>query len=341
MTSFFVILAERNISIDLFNSMLSIQELSLLICSCKTMKKTILEWKSIFPIEHLIMKSYMNDEKLEKMILYYSNNVHKLSWDYILPKGLTLLGYQMLSQLQSYLTDFKIINCIQNGLPIISGSLNGLIILKIENFNSGAALQTSDDLCSISRLTNLENLSFESIFNLDDTVIHKYSTLSKLISISIYKCKNFTGVGLSTLVETFRNLKALTLISKFNDIGGISTSEDYFCLTTLTNLNSLKVRGKFDNIGLRLVCCNCLNITSLNIDIVGYFESPQLITVGGLNCIHSLTNLRELYVDVPHKNDYHAFYNKLSQFTNIEKLKIEYPIDLSEETSGSDVEEEE
>jgi hypothetical protein len=323
--SFFVVLAERNINADLFNAMLSFQDLSLLICSCKTMKFNILKWKSIFPIEHLIMKGYMSDKKLENMILHYSNNVRTISWSPMLPKLLTLVGYQMLSHFQTSLTYLEIRNCIQSGLPIISSTLYGLKILKITNYKSGTALQTSEDLCSISRLTNLVSLSFHKTFNLDDATFHNYSTLSQLLlSISIVDCKNITRLGLIDLVETFCGLTTLTLISDIN-------AEDFFCLTALTSLTALSVGGQFDNSCLKMVCCKCKNITSLDIQ-----KCPQL-TPDGFNSIHYLTNLQYLSIDVPHENDFDAFYNNLSQYANIGHLKIEYPIELLDVSSGSDV----
>jgi hypothetical protein len=60
--SLFVNLIERNIAAELINNFLSVKDLSILQCSCKSVRKTILNWKENFEcLEELKMSEYHND----------------------------------------------------------------------------------------------------------------------------------------------------------------------------------------------------------------------------------------------------------------------------------------
>jgi hypothetical protein len=318
--SLFVKLSNRTIAMDIFNSMLSYKDLSLLICSCKDMKRIVLNWKSIFPIENLLIETFMTDGNLRKMIFFYSCNVIKISMPC---KILTLDGYELLSNFKDTLIDLGLYNCIQGGLPVISSKLYNLRNLQILNNSTYSSLQTSEDLISISQLTNMKNLSFRNVDNLDDATFRRcYRTLSNLILIEIVQCKNFTGEGLSSLVEFNIPLESLKLNSNEN-----------FCFNKSplpTSLTLLSVGSdKFSNSDLLRTCENCINIEKICI-----INCP-LITIEGYKLIKKLNYLKELFISVD-RNVFAAFKAQfLSKYASKKFLiKIYCPIDLTEESDG-------
>jgi hypothetical protein len=67
----FLNLVARSISSDLFNSLLSHRDLSILLQTCKRIKAMILEW----PVEHIEINKKMDDNMLKNMILHYSRKI--------------------------------------------------------------------------------------------------------------------------------------------------------------------------------------------------------------------------------------------------------------------------
>jgi hypothetical protein len=68
----FLSLIERNISPEIFfASLLSDEDLSKLLCTCRGMKEIILKWKTIFPIQKYEIKETMTNEMLGNMIIHY------------------------------------------------------------------------------------------------------------------------------------------------------------------------------------------------------------------------------------------------------------------------------
>jgi hypothetical protein len=82
-SSTFLYLVERHISPEIFfNSLLCEKDLAVLLCTCRDMKKMILKWKAIFPIEKFIIKDSMTDKMLGNLTNHYSCNIKKLTFPY-------------------------------------------------------------------------------------------------------------------------------------------------------------------------------------------------------------------------------------------------------------------
>jgi Leucine-rich repeat (LRR) protein len=129
-------------------------------------------------------------------------------------------------------------------------------------------------------------------------------------SIRVFGCDGLSGLGLSYLVANKQFLVQL----KIDDCNGIS-SEGYHCLTTLTNLTSLTViNSNLDNIGLLVICANCLLIEDLDIRRNGF------ITKEGLNNIHCLMHLKTLFLS--HVSD--DWLAKLSHSAALTHLDLQY-----------------
>jgi hypothetical protein len=278
----FLSLIERNISPEIFfDSLLSDEDLSKLLCTCRGMKKMILKWKTIFPIQEYKIKHSMTNKMLGNMIMYYSRNINKLVIpSKYQPSLLTIVGYCHMALLHSNLLELSICKCLEGGLCVISLFLVNLISISISNSPSISC----EDLDSLSKLTNLEKINLENIKHLDDAAVINFSTLAKIKSIEVFWCRCLSGLGLSYLVANKQFLVQL----KTNDCYGIS-SEGYHCLTTLTNLTSLTIRVcELDDKGLNMICSSCLLIEDLHILWNGR------ITIEGLNKIHSLIHLKTL-----------------------------------------------
>jgi hypothetical protein len=278
----FLSLIERNISPEIFfDYLLSDEDLSKLLCTCRGMKEMILKWKTIFPIQKYKIKQSMTDKMLGNMIMNYSHNIKNLTIPFINLPLLTIDGYHHMALLHSNLLELSINRCLKVGLCVISHSLVNLTSLSISDSPS----VSREDLDSLSKLTNLEEINFLCIKHLDEAAFVNYSTLTKMKSIRVFGC-GLSGLGLSYLVANKQFLVQLTIIECY----GIS-SEGYHCLTTLTILTYLAVAGgKLDDIGLNMICSICLLIEYLDI------RGNDHITVEGLNNIHCLIHLKSLFL---------------------------------------------
>jgi hypothetical protein len=278
---------ERNISPDFFfNSLISDEDLSKLLCTCRGMKEMILKWKTIFPIQEYEINRSMTDKMIGNMVKHYSNNINKLSipYNYFEPSLLTIDGYHFVALLRSNLFELSINNCLKGGLYSISHYLVNLTSLLISNSPS----VSSKDLDSLSKLTNLEKIDLGLISHVDDVAVLNYSTLTKMKSIIVCECHGLSGLGLSYLIARKEFLVQLDI----RYCHGIS-SEGFHCLNTLTNLTCLTITGincMLDDIGINRICSSCLLIVYLCI------RGSYLITVAGLNNINCLINLKALYL---------------------------------------------
>jgi hypothetical protein len=218
-------------------------------------------------------------------------------------------GYHHMALLHSNLLELSIENCLEGGLCVISHSLVNLTSLSISDSPS----VSSEDLDSLSKLTNLEKIILDIIKNLDDAAVVNYSTLAKMKSIRVCGCQGLSGLGLSYLVANKQFLVELEIIC----CSGIS-SEGYHCLTTLTNLTSLCVwNGLVDDFGLKMICSSCLLIEFLDIRNT---IKRQNITFEGLKNIHFLIHLNSL--SLSHVND--DWLAKLSHNTALTYLDLWY-----------------
>jgi hypothetical protein len=146
---------ERNISPEIFfDALLSDQDLSKLLCTCRSMKEMILKWKTIFPIQKFNIKRSMTDEMLGNFLMNYSHNIKKLNFLFFYGKefSVTIDGLQHLALLHSSLLELTFVDCFKNGLRVISSLLPNLTSITICDSSS----VTSGDLDSLSKLTNLE-----------------------------------------------------------------------------------------------------------------------------------------------------------------------------------------
>jgi hypothetical protein len=241
------------------------------------------------------------------MIMNYSKNITKLTLPYYYqPSLLTMDGYHHVALLHSNLSELSITNCLKGGLCAIAHVLVNLISLSIISYSPSVS---SEDLDSLSKLTNLEKINFENfryIDRLDNATVVNYSTLLKMKSIRVCGSYSLSGMGLSYLVAN----KQLLVQLEINNCIGIS-SEGFHCLTTLTNLTNLTVMlSKFDDIGLNMICSSCLLIEYLDV------RGNTLITVEGLNNIHCLIHLKTLYIVGESVN----WFAKLSHSTALQLL---------------------
>jgi hypothetical protein len=262
------------------------------------MKEMILKWKAVFSIQKIVLYA-INDTYLLNLLIHYSKNIFKLHINDA--DKLTNAGYQHLVLLiQIKLSELNIVRCSSgNGLRIISVSLSYLTSLKIEK----SPLVSSEDLDSLSKLTQLEKLDLESILNLNNDAVANYSSLTNIKSIRVKKCSNLSDVGLRYLVANKEFLVQLEI----NDCRSIGSSfraicvhygiysEGFHCLTTLTNLTILTIVNCYlDNLALNKICSSCIRIEDL---FVGNIYQYALINKEGLNNINCLSNLKSLCVN--------------------------------------------
>jgi hypothetical protein len=224
----------------------------------------------------------MTDKMIGNMIIHYSSNIIKLSIPY--NKFLRIDGYHHVALLNSNLLELSIKKCLEGGLCVISHSLFNLISLSIYLSPS----VSSEDLDSLSKLTNLEKIDLYNIQHLDDNSVVNYSTLTKMKSIAV--SRGLSGLGLSYLVANKEFLVQLEIIDcwRISSEDGIS-SEGFHCLSTLTNLTYLTIYNSgLDDIGLNMICSSCLLIEYFNI------QGNNDLTIEGLNNIYCLIHLKSL-----------------------------------------------
>jgi hypothetical protein len=298
-TTQFLALVQRNISPEIFfNTLLSDEDLSKLLCTCRVMKCMILEWKNIFPIEQFNIKISMTDKMMGNLIQHYSHNIKKLSFPYGRTSLSTLKGYLHLSDLHMNLLELNISDdkkvpklvkkmgwevnndnkFLEGGVYVISYFLVNLKSLKITFCNYSIP---SEEWDSLSKLTNLENLVFVQVECLDDCAVKNYSALSKLKSLNVYECQNLSELGLSYLVANKPFLVELKLNN--ND-----KMDEFQNLSILTNLSYLTIR-RSDDIRLNMICSSCLLIEYLDVRY-------SLIQIEDLENIHLMKNLKSLYL---------------------------------------------
>jgi hypothetical protein len=321
-SSQFLFIIQRNISPEIFfDSLLSNEDLSKLLCTCRGMKEMILKCKTIFPIQEYEIKHSITDKMLGNMIMHYSSNIIKLTIPCNFPYNplLTMDGYHHMALLHSNLLELSINHCLEGGLCVISHSLSNLASLSISDSRS----VSSEDLDSLSKLTNLEKINLGNIFHLDDAAVVNYSTLTKIKSIVVSLCRGLSGLGLSYLVANKQFLVQL----KIDYCYGIS-SEGYHCLTTLTNFTSFTVsHSKLDDIGLNMICSSCLLIEYLDV------RWNDLITIEGLNNIHFLVHLNTLLFS-PRDNNWLAKLSNNIALTHLD-LSLSYRSSISNQELSS------
>jgi hypothetical protein len=216
--------------------------------------------------------------------------------------------------LHSNLLEITIYNCSGDGIREISSSLVHLTSLSI--FHSPPI--SSEDLDSISKLTNLERIVLVDVFNFDELAVADYSVLRKIKSIRIEYCVCLSGLGFCC------NYKELLVQLQLYRCDGIS-SEGYHSISILSNLTYLTFKNtELDDIGLNMFCSSCLHIEHLQI------EYNYLITVEGLNNIHCLYNLNSIFLTSV-TNEWLA---KLSHNTALINLNVRVEIDSTITNEG-------
>jgi hypothetical protein len=309
----FLTIIDRRILLELFfDALLSDEDLSKLLCTCRPMKQMILEWKRNVPIKYLEIGEFMTDDKLFKLIKHYSNYITTLTIDF--HSILTIKGYKHLILLKSNLIELSIQQCLGKGLAIISSSFTDLKTLRIAHCFKA----TNKSVDSLSRLTNLGEIELYDCFQ-NDISVKNYSSLINIASMTLIWCEGLTGKGLRYLVVNKEFLVQL----KIKECHGIA-AEGYHCLTTLTNLTNLTINvSQFDDIGLNMICSSCLLIEYLNV-------RKNDVTIEGFNNINCLINLKALKCNVSNQeiDRYRQIVEKLFernlklQTTNNNNLKI-------------------
>jgi hypothetical protein len=224
----FLSLVQRNISPELFfNSFLSDQDLSKLLCTCRGMKEKILEWKIIFPIENLSLNNRLTDKKLYNLIFYYSNKI----------KGVIIHDC---SKLTTTIDTFATLNGLTN---LSLKSINRRVFCVFVKSNK----YTLRDLKSISISFRTRPEQFEGAVQLFD-FLNYHSTLVELNlehCYTLYK-KEFEYVTKLT------NLTSLTVVCSNIDDDRLKTICSSCLLIEILDIrsnNCISYRG-LDNISL-------------------------------------------------------------------------------------------
>jgi hypothetical protein len=249
------------------------------------------------------------------MIIHYSSNIKKLIISYDQPSLLTIVGYHHVALLHLNLLELSMNHCLKGGMCVISDVMVNLTSLSLSNSRS----ISSEDLDSLSKLTNLEKINLGKI-NLDDAAVVNYSTLTKMRSIEVSWCRGLSGLGLSDLVANKQFLVQLKI--QINCCHDEISFEGYHCLTTLTNLIHFTIyNSRLDDIGLNMICSSCLFIEYLDIRL------NRRITIEGLNNIHRLTHLKSLSINVVGDD----WLSKLCNNTTLTDLDLSYSYYISNE----------
>jgi hypothetical protein len=307
MMSLFLTLVQRNISLEIFfDSLLSDEDLSKLLCTCRGLKEMIQEWKRIFPIETLSINNSITDKKLMDMIFHYSNKI-KMIVIHNTEKTLTIEGFSNLALLNSHLTDLSIVNnVIIDSICLISRSLVNLKSLSIRDDEYAMRNFTPHVFDSIYSLYGLEKLSLECIGSkVFDEFVESYRfTLNSLKSISVsfhfladsldYDGGNldyqYLYGGSISLYKFLWNHQDTLVELKLERCYTLYARE-FAYVSNLTNLTSLSiVYSNIDDIRLKKICSGCLLIERLDI------RNNHGISRNGLDHIGHLVFLRELFL---------------------------------------------
>jgi hypothetical protein len=282
-------LASRYISLEIFfNSLLSDEDISKLLCTCRGMKEIILNWKNKIPNQQITFKKSFNDGMLYYFLENYSNIFNSIV--IIKDTELTLNGLKIFCALCVNISEIKITSCKKYWLPQISLSLFSLISIVL---HEGRNISSSD-MDSLSKLTNLEKIDFFDLRNFDDAAVVNYSTLTKMKSITI-RCPSdyFTGVGLSYLVANKEYLVTLKIQKCLGIINRVDYTEPpctvrYSSLSLLTNLTTLDIpETALESIQFNLF----LNLQSLSISSNRYSSNGM-----DFNAFSVLTNLENIKI---------------------------------------------
>jgi hypothetical protein len=312
-SSQFLSLAGRSISTEIFfDCLLSNEDLSKLLCTCRGMKLVILEAKRVFPIQKVIINDLMTHSRLNNMISHFSNKIEKL----VIPFGNGFLwkihGYHIIALLHSNLKSLDFPSCSSAGLAILLAST----------------------------LTNLTSLAMSDCTDDIDLVFKSLSTLIKLKSLKIRRFEGLTGVGLAYLGANERLLTQLTI----EDCRTIP-SDGFECLTLLTNLTILSIRRtNLDSNGLFFICWKCGAIKDLEISDVDskkfykrllffLFQNLQSLTLNfcdkslkSLVRVNLVNNprltLTKLKLNMAGISNHEQFYLHLASLVNLEHLTL-------------------
>jgi hypothetical protein len=359
MWSPFVSLVERNIQPDFFfDSLIDDVDLSKLLCTCKSMKEAVKKWKYVFSIRVFFIERTLTRKMLLNMIHFYTPNVSKIVflphvqdyyyWDEVYKclrsttekkrtifkqwtkeKKTPLLppeAYGLFSLFHSA-TNISCVLEISFHECLAGGILNAALCLK--NLTSVTITESSaitkKDIDSLTNLNHLEQLSLNRcLLNSDDDLFVNYSALTKIKQI---KFENIDREYFQDLNYLLSN-KELSLVHlELIDLRGISSSEEFHCVTTLTNLTHLTVAScistslqyfhfnemsLLDNIVLNMIITNCRLIQHLDI------RNNNNCTIDGLENIHCLIYLETFKFSFATD----SLLPKLSQIVALTRLDI-------------------
>jgi hypothetical protein len=311
----FLDLVQRNISPEIFfDSLLSDEDLSKMLCTCKGMKDVIKKWKSILPIQKYTIKEAMTASMFGNMIMYYSNNIKKLNTshpltlfddeydDHIvlyhhlsyLSKNLCYLGFNGGNSSKVYLA--PLLSCLVNLthldlhesliveydqkkhctliMSLTTTRLNRLKIHESIIYRNG-----------LSYLSSLLNLTHFELTNCEEVPMEEFYHLSF--------CVNLTYLDLSGSITSDRGLSHLSSLTKLSKlkITGLNKDEGLVFLSSLSsNLTYLKLRScTLTEKGLCYLA-SCVNLT--------YLDLKRSLIPDGLLFLSSLSKLTYLNLQV-------------------------------------------
>jgi hypothetical protein len=266
--SLFVNLLERNIAAEFFNNFLSVEDLSILQCSCKSVQKTILEWKENFEcLEELKMCKYVKeferkkylqnqefDVKKDKKLLSFVKNVHKNVKRISITNTMSDLAYYYVTLVKN-VEELKVNNICQNGLRFITSSMSSLTKLTLSRYSKFAPSLCREEFDSITHLSNLNSLTMSQMHYFDDNA-----------GVNFHKLK------------LLRSFKILFVHDQFK------TGHNF--ISTLTSLTNLWIIDCcLNDEELKKICLCCQSLVDLDV------RNNSLLTSAGLNNITRLKNI--------------------------------------------------
>jgi hypothetical protein len=256
--SIFLDLVQRNYSSEIFfDSLLSDEDLSKLLCTCRGMKEMILKWKNILPIQEYTIQRTMTDNMFGNMIMHYSSNIEKLTFS--IDSSLTLFEdegvlFQHLSILSKliYLGCFQMIPSEFYLAPILSCFIN-LTYLELEYctiiYHNAELCQQLTSL-SLTRLKiNESTVRLNGLCHLSSMVNLSYLELTNSLVpieefIHLSFCANLTYLDLraSTIDDSaLPHLSSLIKLTQLKICGDKLSEDGLIFLTSLSsNLTYLK-----------------------------------------------------------------------------------------------------
>jgi hypothetical protein len=202
--SFFVVILERNIAIEFLNNFLSVEELTRLQCSCKSVQKQISIWKENITVEKL----ELNEEiKLLSLIKNSHKNVKRIN----ITKTMSDLEYHYVTIIKK-VEELKANNISKNGLLFITSSMSSLTELTLSRNSAFAPSLYHDEFDSITHLSNLNTLKISQMHYFDDNAGVNFHKLKFLRSFAVLDVPYFFETE-NNFISTLTKITKLSIIN--------------------------------------------------------------------------------------------------------------------------------